>query len=120
MKLKRLHILFLLLSLLICGQSFLGFEIGNPNHQLVQKHQKKATNYFSQDDLTLVDDWDSESENKETESQKNFTQAHFSFQHFLQKFCSNLFEEKNQHQGFSQPKIHSFSIIYLLFRSIRI
>ena len=56
MKQKRLHILFLLLSLLICGQSFLGFEIGNPNHQLVQKHQKKATNYFSQDDLTLVDD----------------------------------------------------------------
>jgi hypothetical protein len=46
MKQKRLHILFLLLSLLICGQSFIGFEIGNPTHQVVQKHQKKASNFI--------------------------------------------------------------------------
>ena len=93
MKQKRLHILFLLLSLLICGQSFLGFEIGNPNHQLVQKHQKKATNYFSQDDLTLVDDWGSESENEETESQKILLKLIFRFNIFYKNSVA-IFSKK--------------------------
>ena len=121
MKQKRLHILFLLLSILICGQSFIGFEIGNPTHQVVQKHQKKASNFYSQDELSVTDDWETEEEKDTNDSQKDAINIFCNAQHFTHFFSKLFFKiEKKSPLQFFEQKSANYSSIFILFRNLRI
>lgn len=117
MKRRRLHILFLLLSILICGQSFWGFEIGNPSHQIIQKHQKKASNFYSQDELTITDDWENEEEKNANDSQKDFIHQFFIALHF--DHCSTKFLISIE-KKYIEQKTLTYSSIFILFRNLRI
>ena len=121
MKQKRLNILFLLLSLIILGQSFIGFEIGNPKHQIVQKHQKKASNFYSQDEMPVTDDWETEEEKDTNDSKKDAINIFCNAQHFTHFFSKLLctIEKKSPQQIFGQ-KTFTFPSIFISLLNLRI
>lgn len=120
MKRRGLHILFILLSIVICGQSFLGFEIGNPMHQIVQKHQKKASNFYSQDELSITYDWETKKEKDTNDSQKDLVHNSYDIQYFTHFFPKLILFEKKSLQQFFEQKIAGCSTIFILFRNLRI
>ena len=87
----------------------------------MQKHQKKASNFYSQDELSVTDDWETEEEKDTNDSQKDAINIFCNAQHFTHFFSELFFTiEKKSPLQFFEQKSANYSSIFILFRNLRI